>query len=146
MGAPVPIWPEIESPLLIELIDSLRKRSKAIKHNSSRWTCSAESEHIHTGRLESVTTELWKFKEPRLIIRLWSDGVLRLYVREHREQMWHFEFTLYAKITPGDGENVTKAIESSFAAATERDSSLKEQLLLSIWAPYHPYDIKRGRK
>ena len=125
-----------DSPLLTELLEALRKRSRAIKHKGVQVAIERvieEADGEKRERLE-IDCRLGKRQQARLFV--WDDRALWVHAAEAIPKSgWKFQFTDSGRyVGTADARMLVSALEATWAAMYEM-APADIGRLASIWTP-----------
>lgn len=125
-----------ESKFLDDVLESFRRRSKALKHRNAKPKLERFLE-VHEGQsIERLEVQI--DRKPRQILRLtlWSDRQIDVLAAEAiRGAGWRFQYQNAGRFAGGvDGRKVVAAVEASLSAMFEIASEDVPQLE-QIWKP-----------
>ena len=134
------IFPNSRSPFLMEFLESLKKRSKALKHKTSSLTCERVLTEHDGRRLERIDVEITPgfsaSKSFPCSFKLWEDRWISISLCEWKNETWDWNWQEEGTILPViDGQGLVSAIEATISSSFEMNSS-KISLFSEMWRPY----------
>lgn len=125
-----------DSPLLTDLLEALRKRSRAIKHKGAQLTIERVIEEADGEKRERLEIECRLRKRQRVRLLVWDDRALWVHAAEAVPKSgWKFQFTDSGRyVGTADTRMLVSALEATWAAMYEMTSADTGRLA-TIWAP-----------
>ena len=126
----------LNSPFLTNLLDSLRRRSKALKHKNARPAIKRFFDSQDGVSKERIEITFDQRPRQRLTIKAWEDRTILIQATESILQAgWKFQHVSSGRFvgTP-DGREIVQALEATLSAMYEMTSESTGQMD-AIWRP-----------
>ncbi len=125
-----------DSPFILDLLESLKRRSKSLKHKNAVPEIARFVETREGVERQRVEITIRKRSRQQLIITAWDDRTIRLHACESVWQAgWKFQHTCTGRFIGSDGgREIVQALEESLLAMFEM-TARDEAKLDRIWAP-----------
>ena len=128
-------WPEFQSALLGDLVNSLKKRSKALKHKTETLSCERVLVEEGSVRVEKLELVMSSYRRVALRFSLWDDGWAWADARQPSKKGWVWEWTYDGRLLGRyGGREVEEALELTFDRACETPVEAPKALT-QIWKP-----------
>jgi hypothetical protein len=125
-----------DTPLIIDLLDSLRRRSKALKHKNASPAIERFVDARDGLTEERVELRFTSRKRQQLTLTLWEDRTVRVIASESVPQAgWKFTYTSEGRLVGSEGgRSIVSALEASLSAMFEMTGEDVARLE-TIWGP-----------
>ena len=134
------IIPNSSNPFLTELLDSLRKRSKSLKHQMSSLSCERVFREHDENQFEVIEIEITpgfsSSKRFPCSFKVWEDRWIFISLSEWKNNTWDWNWQEEGTIFPFiSGRELVSAIELTVSSSFEMNSS-NTNLFSELWRPY----------
>ena len=127
-----------ESECLIEIAESFRKRSRALKHHGGETLFERTMERFERGNREKLEITYRRRPTARSVtVRLfvWSDRWAWIDAREPAKHGWKWEWTAQGRVSgPEFGRKIVAAFEATIGVSGQASVSVGDQLD-RLWKP-----------
>ncbi|MCG8593929.1 MAG: hypothetical protein MI785_06070 [Kiloniellales bacterium] len=128
-------WPSFESAPLSDLVKSLKKRSKALKHKTETLSCERVLVEEGSVRVEKFELVMSSYRRVALRFFLWEDGWAWVDARQPSKKGWVWVWTYEGKLLGRyGGKEVEEALEMTLDSVCETPAETLKALT-QIWKP-----------
>lgn len=128
-------WPAFDSAFLAGIAESLRRRSKAIKHRTSGSSCERVIEKTDGADKELMELRFALYGRPlvRMTLCLWGDRWLWIDIRQAARKGWRFEWQHEGRVGATEPRRVVETILATLSQPLVEESARDLARLDALW-------------
>jgi len=139
--------PKFKNTFLEEIVSALRKRSKALKHKTSRISIDRIYEVNDDERCEKLELNIDPIlpKKCNCEVFIWEDRWIWLDVRKGSKTGWIWEWGIEGRVLDVSGRDILLRIEEMLSKLKRLDADKKEQnesILNNVWSGIIATELK----